>query len=98
MAPTIMFITIACIGILTIRFVLRINREIGRLTHHRHALILSLGLGLTTMFSFFITFLISGMKIKIDMFNIMFGVIYTLIFVLSTYFFSRIILHFRHRK
>jgi hypothetical protein len=98
MAPTIIFIIIACIGILTMTFVLRINRETGRLTHHRHALILSLGLGLTTMFSFFITFLASGTKIKIDMVTIMFGVIYTLIFVLSIYLFLRIILYFRHRK
>jgi hypothetical protein len=98
MAPTIIFIIIACIGILTMRFILRMSGETGRLTHHRHALILSLGLGLTTMFSFFITFLVSGTKIKIDMFNLMFGVLYTLIFVMSIYLFSRIILHFRHRE
>jgi hypothetical protein len=98
MAPTIIFIIIACIGILTMRFVLRISRKTGRLTNHRYALILSLGLGLMTIFSFFITFLLSGTKINIDRFTIMFGVFYTLVFVLSIYFFSRIILHYRHKK
>ena len=98
MASTIIFLITACIGVLTTQLVLRKNRKSGVLSHHRQALILSLGYGLTPTISFLASILLAGSNSKIDTKLIPFSMIYTLFFVISMYGAVRLLLYFLHKK
>jgi hypothetical protein len=98
MAPIIVFIFIAGAGILSTVLILRKNLDSGHLSHHRQAIILSLGFGATMALSFFASILATGVKVKLDQFIIILGTIHAAVWAILVYIFTRLLLNLRHKK
>lgn len=98
MAPIIVFIIVAGVGILSTVLILRKNLDTGDLSHHCHAMILSLGFGATVALSFFASLLIPGSYVRLDQFIIMFGALLAVVWVILMYLFTRLLLNLRRKN
>jgi hypothetical protein len=98
MAPIIVFIIVAGTGIVTTVLILRKNLDAARLSHHRHAMIISLGFGATAALSFFASLLAPGANVKFDMFIVIFGLIHAVVWIILMYIVTRFLLNLRRNK
>lgn len=95
MIPIITFVLTCGTGIISTAFILNNAQRSGKVTHHQHALILSLGLGITAALSFFITLVVPGSYVKLDLPLILFGAIHALVWTVATYTITRLLLKIR---
>lgn len=98
MIPTIVFIIISSIGILSTVLILRHYLNIGGLSEHRHAIILSLGFGVTMTLSFYASLIAPGANVKFDQFIIILGMTIAIVWIISMYFMTRLLLKLRRKK
>jgi len=71
---------------------------LGHLTPHRHAMILSLGLGITATLSFIAPIIAPGSNVKLNTSIMMFGIVHSFIWFVLTYILARLILNLCMKK
>ena len=98
MAPLFVFIIVASTGIITTVLTLRKNIDTGNLSDHRHAMILSLGLGATVALSFFAALLAPGANVNFNMIIFILGLIHAVVWVALTYVITRLLLNLRRKE
>ena len=98
MFSTTIFIIVAGVGILSTVLILKKNLDTGSLSHHRHAMILSLGFGATVGISFFASLLASGSNGEFNQFIIVFGTMLSVVWMILMYLISRLLLKLRNKK
>lgn len=98
MIPTIVFIIISSIGILSTVLILRHYLNIGGLSEYRNAIILSLGFGVTMTLSFYASLIAPGANVNLDLSLIIFGVVHAIIWMISLYVVTRLLLKLLRKK
>jgi hypothetical protein len=93
---TLFFSISAISGIIITSFVLRYLQDQGKLNTHMRALVLAIGIGLTWMISFFITFLAPSVQINSSL--IIFGTVLPIITAFMTYIAVKFILNVKSKK
>ena len=92
---TLVFFMFATLGFASTAMFLGRSLRRGKLTQHRHALILAIGFGVTILISFFAPFIATGTTEDLSDNVWLLGIILPASFAIMTYLTSRVLLKIR---